>query len=209
MTTLATILGMGGDVPLWYSGMTVQKWQTVRSPADGELYTRSAATGTGSTDPADDVTNYFAASFRRAAPITGYSPRITGVVSSSEYARGATSVSPSAGAGVRTLLVSATGRGNLGFLGFFKSQANAINVRVEIIADGRTIFDYTITFLATGGTPCTFLGNCSSNAQGREEAYAWPDAYPIEFRRSLSVYVTPSIAFTGGDSFRYMLRAQA
>lgn len=57
--------GGGGSAKLWASGMTVRKWQTVQSPLDGELYTRTAATGSGATDPADDITNYVAASYRR------------------------------------------------------------------------------------------------------------------------------------------------
>lgn len=209
MTTLATILGMGGDVPLWYSGMTVQKWQTVRSPADGELYTRSAATGTGATDPADDVTNYFAASFRRSAPITGFVPRILTSMSLSSYAQGATKVAPTINAGVRTLLLSATGRGNISFFGFFKTIAAALNLRVEIIADGRAIFDNTIAFPASANCLCTIFGMSTARADGIQEAYAWPDAFPIEFRRSLSVYLTPSAALTTNDTSLYLMRAQA
>lgn len=206
MTTLANLLGSGGDVPLWSAGATVQKWQTVRSPADGELYTRITATGGGTTDPADDLTNYVAASYRRSAVMSSFVPRVAST-NSSLYGTGATRVSPVISAGARTLLVSATGRGNLAFLGGSRATANTSNVRFEVIVDGRTILDTTPAIPPNSSSTLIGLSTIQGTAN---EAYAWADSAPIEFRRSLSVYVTPSIASSGTvDFFAYMLRGLA
>lgn len=47
-----------GAALLWVSGATVAQYAHVQSPADGQLYVRITATGSGATDPANDATNY-------------------------------------------------------------------------------------------------------------------------------------------------------
>lgn len=207
MTTLPELLGQGGgSIPIWFSGRTVLKWDTVRSPADGELYTRIAADGAGTTDPADDITNYVAASYRR---IPSLAPPAGNFATSGQFATyGATKVSPVIGAGTRRLLVSATGRGSLTFLGAAQSTGGNRTTRWEVIADGRTLLDQSIFLGNVQGV--AILGRTSMNASAVEGVYTWEDSYPLEFRRSLSVYITPVAATSGTDEFwAYRLRGLA
>ena len=47
------------NAPLWVSGATVAQYATVLSPADNlRAYRRITATGSGTTDPKNDLTNY-------------------------------------------------------------------------------------------------------------------------------------------------------
>lgn len=69
MSTTSGILGLGGSVQLWVSGATVTQWDYRKSPIDGEVYQRTAATGGGTTDPANDTTNYVAASYVRVSAL--------------------------------------------------------------------------------------------------------------------------------------------
>lgn len=195
--------GGGGSAKLWASGITVRKWQTVQSPLDGELYTRTSATGSGTTDPADDITNYVAASYRR---IPSLAPPAGNFATSAQFATyGATRVSPVISAGVRTLLVSATGRGSLTFLGAAQVTGASRTTRWEVIADGRVLLDQSLTLGNAQGL--AILGRTSMNSAAVEGVYTWEDSYPLEFRRSLSVYLTPVIATTATtDYWAYRLR---
>jgi hypothetical protein len=204
MTTLPELLGQGGgSIPIWFSGRTVLKWDTVRSPADGELYTRIAADGAGTTDPADDITNYVAASYRR---IPSLAPPAGNFATNSQFATyGATKVSPVISAGARTLLVSATGRGSLTFLGAAQTSGSNRTTRWEVIADGRVLLDQSLTLATSQGF--AILGRTTMNSSAVEGVYTWEDSYPLEFRRSLSVYITPAIATTASTDFwAYRLR---
>ena len=43
-----------------------------------------------------------------------------------------------------------------------------------------------------------------------EGVYTWEDSYPLEFRRSLSVYITPVVATSASNEFwAYRLRGLA
>ena len=57
MPTLTELLGIAGGIPYWVSGTTYALGKTVRSPTDHQLYVRIIA-GAGTTDPANDTTNW-------------------------------------------------------------------------------------------------------------------------------------------------------
>lgn len=206
MSTWASILGMGGgDAQIWSSGLTVTQGQTVLSPADWELYTRISATGAGATDPADDLTNYIARSYRRAAPFAAPTGRIA--VGGSFATSGATRVAPVISAGTRTLLVSASGRGSLTFLGAANNNAGTKTQRWEIAVDGRVLLDASVA--NDYGFASIFVGRTTMNSSGTEGTYAWEDYSPIEFRRSLSIYVTPTATTNTSEYMAYRLRGLA
>lgn len=55
----ATAAAGSANAPLWVSGATVTQYSTVLSPADNlRAYRRITATGSGTTDPKNDLTNY-------------------------------------------------------------------------------------------------------------------------------------------------------
>lgn len=196
----------GANAPLWFSGMTVRRYEAVISPADGEIYRRKTADGAGSTDPADDTTNYDAISYRRTLAIASRASGILTTTSISSYAGGATVASPVISAGVRTLLVSAAGKGILGFLGVSGSVAR--NIRFEVVLDGRTVLDVTPVF-PSGPRACTLIGRTTPGATDQAES-AWTDSYSPEFRRSVSVYVTPSVAITVAQAyFAHIIQGQS
>ena len=180
--------------PLWSSGMTVAQWQEVRSPLDGEIYRRKTATASSATDPADDLTNYIAVSYVRSTtlPLKQSAWATQASASSTYYAEGIvrTAVGVIAN-GVRTSILSLTGRGGVGFLGLWQS-ASGSTFRIEMICDGRTIYDVTSAGV-TAGT-ITFLGNTfrvatTTNADGG----GLPDNNGPRFRRSFQVFLTPTV----------------
>jgi hypothetical protein len=216
MPTLAEILGQGGSVPLWFSGRTTMQWETVKSPADGELYTRKTATGSGATDPADDPTNYFAASYDRCAALpVRPGASFVGVQGRDNYAYGIGRVTAAIALNTRTLVYSQTGRGSLGFLGVFR-QDSSRGVRVEVLIDGRTIYDQTHT---TSGSAqaITLLGLVFPGvppalpAAGTvSDAFGYPDPVGPKFRRSLQIYATPTAAaMTTFEPFCIATRSEA
>lgn len=195
----------GASAPLWFSGMTVQKWQTIKSPLDGELYTRTAATGSGATDPANDLANYVAASYRRTGPLAV--PPGTFSTSNAFVTYGATRSAPVISAGVRTLLVSATGRGSLTFLGASQSASGTRTARWEVLIDGRAVLDQSIGISVNQAF--VVVGRTTMNSAGVEGVYAWEDYSPVEFRRSCEIYITPVIATAGSEYWAYRLRGLA
>lgn len=206
MSTWAADLGMGGgDAQIWSSSLVVTQGQVVQSPADWEFYKRIAATGSGATDPANDLSNYVAASYRRTGSLavpSGSFPTNTNFVTS-----GATRVAPTIGAGVRSLLVSATGRGSLTFLGASQPVGSGRPARWEVIIDGRVVLDQTITL--PSGQATVIVGRTTMNSAGVEGIYAWEDYSPVEFRRSIEIYITPTLATSGGEYWAYRLRGLA
>lgn len=199
MTTLATILGLGGgDWPLWSPSLTVAQWATVRSPADGEIYTRRTATGSGSVDPADDLVNYFSPGYDRITAVTGpIAALAAGGTPSVSYAKNAAKASiPAIALNVRTLVYSLTGRGLVGFLGVSRGQSGTM--RTEIIVDGRTVYDSTIAHGSATG--CTIIGSSVADTASTLIGNAVDDPVGIPFRRTFAVYVTPTVtAITAGD----------
>lgn len=199
----ANYFGMGASAPsIWVSGEAVEQWAYRRSPLDGEVYQRKTATGSGTTDPADDTTNYNAVSYRRSAAL----PVVPTFVSSS--ASGAialcTEVAVAAiAAGVRTKILAATGRGSCNFLGWLPHMTTTGNTcRIEVIADGRAVYDATQSVGSTGAAfPVQIpVGGLSQRAIDANYYTAVPDPAPIVFRRSLDVWVTPSAVTSGTNS---------
>jgi hypothetical protein len=194
MTTLATLMGLGGgDWPMWTPALTVEQWATVRSPADGELYMRRAATGTSATDPADDIYNYSAVSYQRTAARTSAGLAWRGGTSASlVYANNASRAAfPAVAKGVRTLVFSVNGRGAIDFLGV-GVDSSSLYSRFEVIVDGRWMADYFGVF--SSGTGITLIGSVAPSNADNYGGLAVDDNLGIEFRRGLQVYATPDSA---------------
>lgn len=208
MSNFTQFIG-GGSVKLWSSGETVLKWDYRKSPIDGEIYQRITATGSGTTDPANDATNYSASSFTRS----GYRlevPPITSVVNSSAFLSATAVLFPGAfTGGVRTQILSGAGRGRCSFLSFIPVMT-AASCRIEVIADGRTVYDYT---QSVGGTNPYIaqipIGAVSTQGSSTNSFTALPDALPVVFRRSFEVWVTPSITTSANSRLFHQLRGEA
>lgn len=197
----------GMDAPLWVSGATIPQWQSVTSPADGEVYRRIAATGGGTTDPADDMTNYVAVSYERTAALQDGSLLSGSGASLANTGRGATQVALAAiGTSTRTNILSVTGRGCIDYFAFIKAAAGT--TRIEIICDGRTILDQSGTYTAT--TALLAIGQTALNADGSIPFFlATLDPKGVEFRRSLQVYLTnTATASTTSAGIAYHLRSR-
>lgn len=200
------LLGQGGSIPFWQSGRTVIKGDYVKSLLDLEIYQRLTADGAGTTDPADDFTNYVAASYVRTSSLR--SSALSPIGASSGFAQyGVTLVAPSISAGVRTLIVSATGRGSVGFLGVSNFIGSSKTFRLELTIDGRALVDNNVS-LSTNQYILP-IGRTSMNSAGNEGYYAWDDNYPINFRRSVAVYVTPTTSVSTSFYIAHNLRGMA
>jgi hypothetical protein len=187
----------------WVSGMTVKKNEIVKSPADNEDYERITATGGGTTDPADDITNYVARSYVRTAALPP--PPLLGVVGASFY--GATTVAHGTLAvGVRTQVLSISGRGVIDYLAAYKGATGTF--RVEVIVDGRTVSDETLTMATANaalyiGSPAyygdttNFLNLAARQHQG------------LVFKRSFTVYMTAVVTQTTTAKLAYNVRSEA
>ncbi|WP_234637302.1 hypothetical protein [Delftia tsuruhatensis] len=206
MNTLAGILGQGGgDFPVWSASLTVMQYQIVRSPLDGELYSRSAATGTSATDPADDIVNYRAESYKRwTAIVCDATPRSPG----GAFAVGTKMAStPVVSVGVRTLCLEMLGRGMVDFMAVSRGGGSG-PMRVELVIDGRTVYDGTHTY-STAVQWSTFLGNVTMNGSGQLDTPI-DASNAIEFKRHLRLYLTPTTtSFTVAGSIAYKQRSQA
>lgn len=182
---------LSGNPALWVSGATVAQRQLVLSPADDEIYRRKTASGSGTTDPADDLTNYVGVSLYR-------SPAIVNAWSSGAPASliGSLGGVPSANipvisAGVRTLAYSATGKGTLTHLALTASSpSSSTNVRLELIVDGRTIFDATNTYANSTIRSVIAAGHYIDLGGG----VSMLTPTTIGYGRTVAVYVTPDIA---------------
>lgn len=185
----------GGAIDTWFPGKTVKQYQLVTSLADGEVYQRKTATGGGTTDPADDNTNYRPRSYTRtlALPsidlITVSSNPATCFIGASRNIVGALAV------GARTNVLSVSGRGAIDYLAYHKGGSGS--ARVEVIADGITVMDRTdagysstAALLAIGQASA---GSTASNAA----AEARFDPAGVQFRRSLNVWVTNTVTAGG------------
>lgn len=194
----------GLNPPLWVSGAAQQPaGQWVTSPADKEIYQRIAATNSSTTDPADDTTNYVARSYERTAALPAISlitPFSTGYMQ--------TVVSPSTiSIGSRTSVLSITGRGWLSSLQFLKG--NAGNLRLEIICDGRTVYDQTRDMVTTTYSMIAFGTINEQASSGYLGELLGPAPKPLQFRRSLQVFVTPSSFATASAKLLYVAGSDA
>lgn len=200
-------LGAGGGASLWISGVAVPQWGLVVSPLDGEVYRRTTATGAGTVDPANDVTNYFAASYRRVTALTTYTELANITQNQSDFANGATKLNMNIAVNTRTSLLNVTGRGVAQYLGVLKGALNG--GRLEVLVDGRSIFDRTVG--ATSGTIAAIVVGSSINWMNpsTNQNFAAYTALPevgVEFKRSLQVFYTPLTTAVTTGTFAYMLR---
>lgn len=170
----------------WSSGMSVGEFEEVNSPADGEVYKRKTA-GAGTTDPADDLTNYRAVSYERTDAILGAAMLTAAATGITNFCFGATkSIFGALGVGARTSVLSVTGRGCLDYLVLSKGAAGT--ARIEVIVDGHTKLDRTDTH--SSSTYLLALGMPSANGGSNSFIEARFDPAGVQFRRSLQVYVT-------------------
>lgn len=199
MSTLAKLMGAGGGLAeMWTAARVVQLGELVVSPLDLEVYRRKTATGSGATDPADDLTNYIAVSYVRstALPLKTSAWAAPGATNSAHYAFGITKTTPGAIAtGVRTQILGLTGRGGVGFIGFFANAASA-TFRIEVICDGRTIYDATsalgVNYASMTLLGITFPGTPPGAPGVSQDGFGSPDTNGPRFRRSFQVYLTPT-----------------
>lgn len=186
--------------PTWQSGVTVESGEKVLSPLDKEVYRRVTATGAGAVDPADDIVNYRAVSYERVTSLVAPSNISNGAATSADFANGATKVLPGViSLGVRSQLLSITGRGVLAYLGWQK--ANSGGGRFELVVDGRTVFDASIQSAANDTTilvGAAGIGVITGPAY-RPSYYAVPCA-DVNFRRSVAVWFTPAVGTTNAQS---------
>ncbi|AVS73918.1 hypothetical protein C8240_07595 [Paracidovorax cattleyae] len=190
---------------MWSASATIEQGALVISPLDKEVYRRVAATGTSSTDPADDLTNYVAASYTRttAAPIgytmpQAYPDQVRGITKTAQ-----TNIAQA----TRTQVLSVTGRGQLLHAGAFRSanSGETAGLRSEIWTDGRKLIEWEST--AAGPHYVTVMG---SSFKVGDDVIAAPGA-SIVFRRSLVIWITPTYrAWTGSTEYvGYSLRTEA
>ncbi|MBO0990974.1 hypothetical protein INR38_17845 [Delftia sp. SD018] len=205
MNTLSSLLGQGGgNWPLWSPTRIVLQDQIVRSPLDHELYSRTSATGSSATDPADDIVNYKAESYKRWTAIV-CDAELRNPAGS--FAIGTKKIStPVVAVNVRTLVLEMIGRGVVDFMAVMRGGSGPM--RTELVIDGRTVYDDTKTW--SGAVQWSiFLGNASMSGSGQLDTPI--DAgTPIEFKRHLRLYMTPSTSsFSGPGQIAYKQRSQA
>lgn len=199
----------GLNPPFWVSGATVAKGQWVTSSADNEIYQRITATGGGTTDPADDITNYVARSYVRTSGLvpTKQVSAYPGDMSTAIGHLGATKVVVGAiTVGARTLALSITGRGVVDYLATAKS--NSGTYRVEVIVDGRTVSDETIT--AAANKSDIYIGSPTLGEATYQSQFAIRQPDGVVFKRSFAVYLTAVATAAGsGCGVAYSVRSQA
>ena len=197
MSELSTFIGGASGAKPWVSGAVIKQYAYVISPTDLQIYQRKTATGSGTTDPLYDTTNYRAVSYARqmsvsnawsaadapwtnAAALTDLPIMSMGV--SSTAVNGGT-------AGTRILLVSATGRGVLEFAGIIKTSGTAaatVKTRLELIVDGRVLYDYTTIPNATAGIKWMLIAGRTNGAPSATIASS-----EIQFSTGFQIYFTP------------------
>lgn len=167
----------------WVSGMTVKKNEIVKSPADNEDYERITATGGGTTDPADDITNYVARSYVRTAALP--SPPL--LVGASTVPGAINVVLPTLTVGTRTEALSITGRGTIDYLGAYKGTTGTL--RVEVIVDGREVLDETLN-MTNAVYVALMVGSPSWDNSNNFAYVSTPRDVGVVFQRSFEVYLT-------------------
>ena len=184
---------------LWVSRMVVAKGAFVQSPLDFEIYCRKTATGGGTTDPADDTTNYFAVSFERPGSIVN---RWSAGAAADQYSYSefeTTSSNLTLSAAARTQVLSLSGKGAVTTIGIVQNQiSQARTVRLELIVDGRTIFDATNAYASVTESQYVFaVGFPIRDPGGSTARVDSIREQKICFARSATVWVTSSVAASG------------
>lgn len=171
---------------LWVSGKTYKQFAYVISPADEEIYVRKTALGSGTTDPADDNTNYRPVSYTRTLALPS-SDMVSNAASNPAncFIGAARNVVGALAVGARTNVLTVSGRGAIDYLAYHKSATGS--ARVELIVDGIVVMDRTD---ATYGSTIVLLAIGQASSATNTLAEAKFDASGVQFRRSLSVWVT-------------------
>lgn len=191
----------------WASGMTVRKNEIVKSPADNEDYERITATGAGTTDPADDTTNYVARSYVRTVAL----PAVLQLFPSGDMSGAITTTVGAISTNVRTSVLNITGRGALSYLGFLKDIAGS-GSRVEIICDGRNIYNVAGSAAPSSGYLMLALGSPIADpaVSAMTGLAAVESTAPVQFRRSLQIYVTAlNTPAASTSKLAYIIRSEA
>ena len=198
MSSISQFLNSGPLI--WFSGMTVNQWQDVISPVDGETYRRKTATGNGTTDPSDDRTNYFPISFDRVVSQS----RSTGIFTGTFLDRMGTTYTQAPGltVGVRTSLLSVSGKGEVNFLAVQNGTYTYVGTqRLEVVVDGVTIFDASVSLGTANYATLVAIGGfapieTSANPYGNEVFDK------VRFSKSLQVFLTASGAATTAGNIK-------
>lgn len=206
--TYSAILGLTKRT--WASGMTVKKNEVVKSPADNEDYERITATGGGTTDPADDITNYVARSYVRtvAIPAESYAGG-TGAYYGTPWVFPTSTFSAAANA--RTRILNVTGKGSINTLILF-TGVSATSAIFEIVVDGRVVLSHTRTNMPASYA-IVLLGRTVPADESAAGSYTMdrpqPEPCPVIFKRSLEVYVTSTSQVQTNARVGYRIRSEA
>ncbi|WP_313080421.1 hypothetical protein [Pulveribacter sp.] len=199
-----------GRPRIWQSGMTVAQGEIVTSPLDWEDYQRITAAGSGSTDPADDVANYLARSYRRVTALPNATAALTN--SSSQMLLGSSQTGATLAVDTRTLMLSLSGRGSIRFLGARQPNSQVRSRRLEVFIDGRNVYDATVAYPAAQSY-ILVAGSAGGGMSGSlfVPAYTALPTADIPFKRSFEAWATTS---AGGDSstsftLNYMFEPEA
>ncbi len=178
----------GGAIDTWFSGKTVKQYQLVTSPADGEVYRRKTATGSGTTDPADDTTNYRPVSYTRTLALPSADLFAASASPTACFIGASRNIVGALAVGARTNVLSVTGRGAIDYLTYHKAAAGS--ARVELIVDGIVVMDRTDASYS-GTAALLAIGQASAgSAASNALAEARLDPNGVQFRRSLNMWVT-------------------
>ncbi|AVS67844.1 hypothetical protein C8245_21165 [Paracidovorax avenae] len=178
--------GGGGSAEIWSASASIEQGALVISPLDKEVYRRVAATGTSSTDPADDLTNYVAASYTRTTAVpagyvvpTNYPDQVRGITKTAQ-----TNIAQ----GARTQVLSVTGRGQLLHVGNFRALSSGATggSRIEVWADGRKVYDWEAVMANNH-----YVSHLGSVYKVGDDTIVAPSS-PVVFRRSLVLWLTPT-----------------
>lgn len=188
MSELSTFIGGASGAKPWVSGAVIKQYAYVISPTDLQLYQRKTATGSGTTDPLLDKTNYRPVSIDRIASITNAwsSGTATTDANANTYFSAQTiAVGPALTAGVRTTVLSLTGRGALRFASWTVGTSATGTLRYEIEIDGTKVFD--ATYAASGGAAryAIGVGSVMSNASGVVATFDH-----VDFSSSCQIFAT-------------------
>lgn len=203
MANLSDFLSSSSGASVWVSGVTVQQYAYVVSPIDWEIYQRKTATGSGTTDPFYDATNYRPISVARLSSINNaWSGGAWTNNGTSWSFAGAVAPVLNLTAGTRTSALSVSGKGSLDFAALAKPGTSSISgtIRAEIIVDGRTILD--TTFATPGNFNFAILHGWAGPV-GASVLNTTP--MPCPFSSSLQVFFTASSS-TNVLQFAYALR---
>lgn len=204
----STFRPAGGITPIWSAGLFVRRGWYVVSPADSEIYRRVTDSGTSGTDPADDLTNYVAASYTRVTAIprgyyipTSYPENIRGITKTAQF---------DAAVGNKYTALSVAGRGRLLHLGHYRSApAGSKGCNIELFVDGRRQYENEFNF--TASHYAAHFGSAIRSDFGGGADISTPKTYGIEFKRSLVVLFTPTLgSWIGANDFiGYSVQSEA